>query len=128
MRCKPRCVLGICKERCEIEPIDKCGRNETCLSGRRFCVKEWEFENITAIVEIYSDRYVTGYKGYKFRLNYTVYISSFETSAILIDVIKPEGTETQIMSRWDIEGKIDDLEIGIYSIKRSSTIIWIQRI
>lgn len=127
LKCKPRCVLGICKEKCEIEPIDKCGRNETCLPGRRFCVDEWEFENVTSILEIYPDRYVAGYKGYKFRLNYTVYSSPYETSAILIDVVKPDGMKTQMMSRWDIEGTIDDLEVGIYSIKRSSAVIWIQK-
>lgn len=127
MKYLPRCIGGVCKEKVGIQLIDKCHRNETCVPGRKRCLKSGEVENVTAFVEIYPDRF-TGYKGYRFRLNYTVYISPYETSAILMDVIKPDGTETQIMSRWDIEGKIDELEIGIYSIKRSSAIIWIREI
>jgi len=128
MKYLPRCINGVCKEKVEIQPIDKCHRNETCVPGRKRCLEQGKMENVSAFVEIYPDRYVTGYKGYEFRLNYTVYISPYETSAILIDVIKPDGTEKQIMSRWDIEGKIDELEIGIYSIKRSSIVIWIQKV
>jgi hypothetical protein len=128
MKYLPRCVNGVCKEKVEIQPVDKCHRNETCIPGRGKCLKEGEMENASAFIEIYSDRYVSGYGGYSFRLNYTVYTSPYETLAILVDVIKPDGTETQVMSRWDIEGKIDDLEMGIYSIKRSSAVIWLQKI
>jgi len=72
MKYLPRCIGGVCKEKVGIQLIDKCHRNETCVPGRKRCLKSGEV--------------------------------------------------------WDIEGKIDELEIGIYSIKRSSAIIWIREI
>ncbi len=126
MKYLPRCIDGVCKEKVEIQPVDKCHRNESCIPGRKKCVLEGELGNVSAIVEVYPDRYVTGYGGYKFRLDYIVYVSSYETSAILLDVIKPDGAETKVM-RWDLSGRIDDLEVGIYAIKGSSAVVWIRR-
>ena len=126
--CTPRCVLGVCKEKCEIQPLDKCGRNETCVPGRRYCIKEWEFENVTSFVEVYPDRYVTAYKNYLFRLNYTVYVSEYEVRAVLVDLVKPDGSEEQFLIRWDIDARVDDFEVGIYAIKRASAVLWIRKI
>ncbi len=126
MECTPKCVHGICKEKCVPKPIDQCGRNETCIPGRRACIKDDEFENVSSFIEIRYGEYAISYK-HQFRLNYTVYISEYEISAVLVDVIKPGGKEEQTLIKWERDTIIDDIKIGLYAIKSTSVILWIQK-
>lgn len=127
LNCKPKCLHGACSEKCEMQLLDKCNRTQICIPGWRRCVDENKFENVTTKLEIFSDKYVT-YRGYQFRLNYTSYLNDYEVRLLLLDVIAPGGGRDQAIAMWDMPTKLDDMEIGIYGVKRFSAIIWIQKI
>jgi hypothetical protein len=126
--CTPKCVHGACTEKCEVARMfDRCNRTQVCIPGWRRCVDRDRFENVSAKVEVFSDKYVT-YRGYQFRLNYTAYQNEYEVRGLFLDVVVPSGGREQAILLWDIPAELDSMEVGIYGIKRDSAIIWLQKI
>jgi hypothetical protein len=125
--CTPKCVHGACTEKCETLLLDKCNQTEVCIPGWRRCVDRDKFKNVSAKVEVFPDKYAT-YRGYQFRLNYTAYLNEYEVRLLLIDIITPGGGRDQTIAMWDMPTTLDDMEVGIYGVKRDSAIIWLQKI
>jgi hypothetical protein len=126
--CTPKCVHGACTEKCDkFQSFDRCNRTQVCIPGWRRCVDRDRFKNVSAKVEVFPDKYTT-YRGYQFRLNYTAYLNAYEVRLLLIDVIAPGGGRDQTIATWDMPTTLDDMEVGIYGVKRYSAIIWLQKI
>ena len=128
LKYKPTCKAGVCKLKTEIQTIDICKKNETCIYGFRRCLLENESlapEN-SKILRLNNETFTEAF-GYRFRVNFVGYEPYYEVSAVMLDVRKPDGSDAVVVCSWETEGIIDNLRVGLYSVTKSSIVIWVSR-
>ena len=73
-------------------------------------VKIWEQEPADGILKLGTQEY-TEYKGYKFQLDHAILAAGYKVAGILIDVVKPNGTEVKVQADNRADGLVDSLKI-----------------
>ncbi|RLI95614.1 MAG: hypothetical protein DRO94_00100 [Candidatus Altiarchaeales archaeon] len=124
----PRCVHGVCKFRTRVQIMDVCRENETCIPGLGRCVPEnrYQIPSGSRILRLNNNEFGEIF-GYKFRVEFIQY-RGHEIPAVLLSVVGPDGSETEAACSRDMETRIDDLEIGLYSATESSVVIWVKKV
>ena len=73
-------------------------------------VKIWEPEPVNGSLKLETQKY-TEYKGYKFQLDHAILAAGYKVAGILIDVVKPDGTEVKVQVDNRADGVVDSLQI-----------------
>jgi hypothetical protein len=128
---KAVCNSGTCTYRGETE-IDRCAtgsEKEHCVSGYAKCITDDDYREYFVVPEdadlltgLLSDSYSAKYLGYRFKTNNVLFPEDsrcFDDLRILIGVTKPNGKETEIVVLRNAWGRVDDIEVGLDSIKRT---------
>lgn len=129
LRYKPTCKEGVCKLKAEIQTIDVCRKNESCIYGFKRCLLENEslVPDDSRILKLNNVTFAEAF-GYGFRVNFVGYEPYYEVSAVMLDVRKPDGLESTVVCGWETEGIIDDFRIGLYFVTKSSIVIWVKKV
>lgn len=99
--------------------IDSGYRGKALMFGEEYYVKDIEDSVDTLYLskghmvdDINSRGYVSGYMGYKFKIDHLIYSTEYEVAGILLVIQKPDGTEVQRQTSKMSNAVVDNLEIS----------------
>ena len=73
-------------------------------------VRIWEQEPADGSLKLETQKYIE-YKGYKFQLDHAILAAGYKVAGLLIDVVKPDGTEAKVQVDIRNDGLVDSLRI-----------------